>query len=232
MHNLWTNGVTQTGGAISAFVPGHGVAMFTVTAVGKRPRQDAAVHRAVARGRCRRRSASAARPPCPSRSRISACPTSRSSACRCRPRAAGRSSRSAAAGARLLKPGQRFTVAYRVTAPASGPPLALSIFTGGASYDPLDGRRTSLARLGELVSSPVHAPLATADVTTHPAVVRRIRPGARDQRAGPGGVQPAVRGAADRLVRGDLQARRLRARARRRSRSPRTPPAEPRAAPG
>ena len=94
MQNLWTNAVTQTGGAISAFVPGHGVAMFTVTAVGKRP-DKMPPYTVLSLEAARPRSASAARPPCPSPSRISGCPTSRSSACRCRPRAAGRSSRSA-----------------------------------------------------------------------------------------------------------------------------------------
>ncbi len=69
----------------------------------------------------------------------------------------------------LLGAGQRFTVGYRITAPASGPPLAMSIFSGAASFDPPDGRHTSSARLGELVSAPVRSPLATADLTTHPA---------------------------------------------------------------
>ena len=36
MHNLWTNAVSETGGAISAFVPGRGVAMFNVSALPKR----------------------------------------------------------------------------------------------------------------------------------------------------------------------------------------------------
>ena len=146
---------------------------------------------------------------------------------------AGRSSRSARAGARLLAPGQRFTVAYRVTAPPSGPPLAISIFTGAASYDPLrrpadvvgDARRAGLLP---------GARAARDRRRDHaPGVVRRVGPGPRDQRARAGGVQPAVRGAADRLVRGDLQARGgASARRPRRSRSPRIRPAAPRAAPG
>ena len=112
------------------------------------------------------------------------------------------------AGAPLLAPGQRFTVAYRVTAPPSGPPLAISIFTGAAivrparrSADPFGHRR----RAGLLAGA-----LAALDRRRdHPTgVVRRVRSKPRDQRARVGRVQPAVRGAADRLVRGDLRARR------------------------
>jgi alpha-galactosidase len=168
MQNLWTNAVTQTGGAISAFVPGHGLAMFTVTAVGKRPDKlpphtvlslEAASPQ-VGVGGSTTMSESFTNLGV---SDVKKLRLSLSAAAGWHVKPLGR------AGARLLKPGQRFTVSYRVTAPASGPPLAFSIFTGGASYDPLDGRRTSLARLGELVASPVHAPLATVDVTTHRA---------------------------------------------------------------
>jgi len=169
LDNLWTNAVTQTGAAINAFVPGHGVAMFTVTAVGKRRPRKVPPHTVL--------SLDAASPQLGvggsttlsesftnvgvsdvKKLRLS---LSAPSGWEVKPLGRARS--------RLLKPGQRFTVAYRVTAPRSGPPLAFSIFTGGASFDPLDGRRTSSARLGELVASPVRAPLSTADVTTHPA---------------------------------------------------------------
>jgi alpha-galactosidase len=168
MHNLWTNASTQTGGAISAFVPGHGVAMFTVNAVRKPLHQvpphtvlslDAASPQ-VGVGGSTTVSESFANVGVSDvkklRLSLSAWPG-------WQVKPLGR------AGAPLVKPGERFTVSYRVTAPTSGPPLAFSIFTGGASYDPLDGRRTSSARLGELVASPVHAPLSTADVTIHPA---------------------------------------------------------------
>ena len=68
-----------------------------------------------------------------------------------------------------LRPGGRFTVAYRVTAPSSGPPIAVSLFTGTASYDPPDGRHSTTAKLGETVSTPAGPPLRTIDATTHPA---------------------------------------------------------------
>ncbi len=167
MHNLWTDAVTQTGGAISAFVPGHGVAMFTATTVGKRQADKLPPHTVL--------SLDAASPQIGvggsttvsesftnvGVSDVRKLRLSLSARRGWQVKPLGR------VGIRLLKAGQRFTVAYRVTAPRSGPPLAFSIFTAGASYDPLDGRRTSSATLGELVSSPVHAPLSTADVTTH-----------------------------------------------------------------
>ena len=170
LHNLWTNGVTQTAGAISAFVPGHGVAMFTVTTVAKRHVRKLPPHTVL--------SLDAALPQLGiggstilsesftnnGVSNVKKLSLSLSASAGWQVKPLGRP------GVPLLAPGQRFTVAYRVTAPRSGPALAFSIFTGGASYDPLDGRRTSSARLGELVASPVHGPLSTADVTTHPAV--------------------------------------------------------------
>ncbi len=169
MDNLWTSGITQTGGAISAFVPGHGVAMFTVTAVGKRRPHKVPPHTVLSlEAGVPQVGVGGSTTVSESFTNVGVSDVKKlrltlSAGPGWHVKPLGR------AGARLLKPGQRFTVAYRVTAPPSGPPLAFSIFTGGASYDPLDGRRTSVARLGELVSSPVHAPLSTADVTTHPA---------------------------------------------------------------
>jgi len=169
LQNLWTNAVTQTGGAISAFVPGHGVAMFKVTTVAKRPAHKLPPHTVLSLG------ASVPELGLGSSTTVSESfvnygvsdvkklRLSLSARPGWQVKALGRPS------AALLEPGQRFTVAYRVTAPPSGPPLSVSIFTGGASYDPLDGRRTASAMLGELVSSPVRAPFSIADATTHEA---------------------------------------------------------------
>ena len=208
MHNLWTDAVTQTAGAISAFVPGHGVAMFTVTTAGKRRGHKLPPHTVL--------SLDAASPQVGvggsttvsesftnvGVSDVKKLRLSLSASPGWQVKPLGR------AGAPLLDPGQRFTVAYRVTAPRSGPPLAFSIFTGGASYDPPDGRAHVLgqARRAGLLAGARAAVDGRRDHA--PGLVRRIRPGSRDQRAGVGGVQPAVRGAADRFVRGDLRARR------------------------
>ena len=70
----------------------------------------------------------------------------------------------------VLPAGKRYTVAYKVTAPPSGSPLAASILSGAAAYDPPAGRGRATATLGQLVSAPVGAPFRTADVTTHPAL--------------------------------------------------------------
>jgi alpha-galactosidase len=169
LHNLWTNDVTETSGAISAFVPAHGVAMFTVTTVAKRDANAMPPHTVL--------SLRAAAPQLgvgrstilfesftnDGVSRVTRLRLSLSASPGWNVKPLGRTV------AQLLAPGGRFTLVYRVTAPKSGPPLGVSIFTGGASYDPLHGRRAASATLGELVSSPVLAPLSTADVTTYPA---------------------------------------------------------------
>ena len=79
------------------------------------------------------------------------------------------------ARAKRLAAGQRYTVAFRVTAPAAGPPFALGPLTGGASWDPVDGWRATAAFLGVPVFAPVPPPYQTADTTSHPAAF-----GARD----------------------------------------------------
>ncbi len=167
--NLWTNGITQTGGAISAFVPGHGVAMFTVTAVDKRRVRGlppdtvlsldaASPELGVGRSTTLSASFTDNGVTVVKKLRLS---LAASPGWHVKP----------VGGATIpvLSPGKRFTVHYRVTPPHTGPPLAFSIFTARASYHPIDGRRTSSATLGELVSSPVRSPLSTVDVTTYPA---------------------------------------------------------------
>ena len=169
MHNLWTNTVTQTGGAISAFVPGHGVAMFTVAAVGTRhartlvPHTVLSLHPASPELRVGHSTTLSATFTDDGVTAVKKLRLSLAVSPGWRVKRVGR------ATIPLLGPGQRFTVDYRVRAPRTGPPLASSILTARASYNPLDGRRASSATLGELVSSPVRAPLSTADVTTYPA---------------------------------------------------------------
>ncbi len=169
LHNLWTNAVTQTAGAIGAFVPGHGVAMFKVTPVGKRRLSKLPPHTVLSLdaaapelgvGNSTTMSESFTNNGVSDVKKLS---LSLSAWPGWLVKPLGKAS------AALVAPGQRFTVAYRVTAPPSGPPLAISILTGAASFDPLDGKRTRSATVGELVSSPVRLPLSTADVTTHPA---------------------------------------------------------------
>ena len=169
VHNLWTNAVTETGGGITAFVPGHGVAMFRVSVESNRRAMKLTPHTVL--------SLNAADPQVDAGQSTTLYETLTNNGVSGVKRVA--LSLSAWPGWQvkplgrpripLLAAGQRFTVSYRITAPASGPPLAMSIFSGAASFDPPDGRHTSSARLGELVSAPVGSPLATADKTTHPA---------------------------------------------------------------
>jgi hypothetical protein len=75
----------------------------------------------------------------------------------------------------LLSAGQRFTVAFRVTAPPAGPPYIVGALAGGVSYDPPNGGHAGSAILGERVFARVPRPFATADVSNWPAAF-----GARD----------------------------------------------------
>jgi len=170
MHDLWTNAVSQTGGAISAFVPGHGVAMFTVAAVGTRrartlaPQTVLSLHAASSELRVGRSTTLSASFADNGVTAVKKLRLSLAASPGWHVKPVG------GATIPVLGPGKRFTVDYRVTAPRTGPPLAFSIFAARASYHPLDGRHASSATLGELVYSPVRAPLSTADVTTYPAL--------------------------------------------------------------
>ncbi|HUA03403.1 MAG TPA: NEW3 domain-containing protein [Solirubrobacteraceae bacterium] len=169
MQNLWTNAVSQTGGGITAFVPGHGVAMFRVSVEPKRHTTKLPPHTVLSLNAADTQLDAGQSTTLYESltnngvSDVKKVVLSLAAWPGWQVKPLGRTRLP------LLAAGQRFTVGYRITAPASGPPLAMSIFSGGASFDPPDGRHTSSARLGELVSAPVPAPLATADVTTHPA---------------------------------------------------------------
>ncbi len=169
LHNLWTNAVTQTSGAIRAFVAGQGVAMFTVAAIAKREARTLAPQTVLSL------SANSSGLGVGRSTTVNESFTNDgvSGVKRLRLALAGAAGWQVTALGRApvaaLAPGRRFTVAYRVTAPSSGPPLAISLFTGTASYDAPDGGHSTTAKLGETVSTPVGAPFQTVDATTHPA---------------------------------------------------------------
>jgi alpha-galactosidase len=169
LDNLWTGAVSQTGGPISAFVPGHGVAMFKVTAVPKRRARALPPHTVLSLTAASNQ-LEAGRSTTVYESfdnngvsKVNRVALSLSAWPGWQIKPLGR------ARVPSLAAGQHFTVAYRVTAPASGPPLVTSLLTGAVSYDPPSGRSTATARLGETVRGPIRTPLLTADVTTHPA---------------------------------------------------------------
>jgi alpha-galactosidase len=170
LQDLWTNATSQSGGTISAFVPSHGVAVFTVTALPRRNSRrivpETVLSLAAGSSQLAFGGSATVRETFADNgtSAVKRVRLSLSAGPRWRVKALGIKRLA------LLRPGRRFTVAYRVTAPASGPPLRTSTFTGAVSYNPPEGRRSATATLDELVASPVRPPLLTADVTTHPAV--------------------------------------------------------------
>ena len=116
----------------------------------------------------------------------------------------------------------------RVSAPVRSA-ARVSIFTGAASYDPLRRPATSSATLGEVVSSPVRPPLATADVTTT-GVVRRVGADLAISARGLGVFNPPYGAAQTDSYAAIYEHAAASLRRPRRSRSPRTLPAAPRAA--
>jgi alpha-galactosidase len=169
LQDLWTGAITQSAGPISAFVPGHGVAMYRISTMG----------RGLARW-------------LPPQTVLSLAPATPELL-------AGRSTivretfaddgvtpvkrvklyfrvahgwhlkRLGKARAKLVAAGRRFTVDFRVTAPRGGPPFTLAAIDGAASYDPPDTRRTVSSTLGERVFAEVPHPFETANTTNFPA---------------------------------------------------------------
>jgi alpha-galactosidase len=168
--NLWSGAVTETGGGIGAFVPAHGVAMFRVSPVARRELALMPPHGVLSLT------------PAPAAIPVGATASVRESFTDQGSFAIKRLklSFSAPAGWRVtrlgptrvrrLGAGRRFTVAYRVTAPSTGPPLALAALSGGASYDPVVGIGAFAATVSEQVWVPVGAPFAAANVTGQPAL--------------------------------------------------------------
>jgi alpha-galactosidase len=178
LQDLWSGSVTETGGAITAFVPAHGVVMYRVAPVAGSVLSDL-----------------------PPRTSLSLTPGNPQLAL-------GRSTivretftndgvtpvkglilyfwvrpgwqikRFGPARAAHVLGGHRFTVAFRVSAPIFGGAVTLGQLVGAASYDPRVGHTTydppvgrglTWANLGERVLSPVVPPYETADTTARPA---------------------------------------------------------------
>jgi alpha-galactosidase len=172
LQNLWTDSIDETSGAISAFVPAHGVAMFrasplarhwlrvlspqTVLSLRPSSAELETGHSTIIREAFKNNGSSAVK-----RLKLS---LKAPSGWRVR-----RIGRARAERLDSLGPGRRVTVAFRVTAPRTGLPIALGVLTGTASYDPPGGPRASAATLGETVWAPVEAPFTTANVTGQPA---------------------------------------------------------------
>jgi hypothetical protein len=171
---LWTDRVSETGGAISAFVSPHAVAMYRV-----RP-----VSRTRARGL----------PPDTALSLVAGSPQLLAGHSTTvaesftnhgvLPVEQVRMSFSAPSGwtgtplgggdRADLGAGRTATASFRVTPPASSGPLAIADLAAAVTYR-VDGRtRTSAATLGETLVSGLTAPWAAADTTVGPAIYGRF----------------------------------------------------------
>jgi alpha-galactosidase len=169
LQDLWSGKVTQSAGAIDAFVPAHGVAMYRVSPISAHSARRLAPHTVLAMT--------------PQLPELLA---GHSTIVRetfvdeginpvkrvilyFRAGPAWRIKRLGKARAAHLASGQRLTVAFRVTAPSGGPPFILAAISGGARYDPVDGRQHVSAILGEHVFAAVPSPFKTANTTNYPA---------------------------------------------------------------
>lgn len=166
--NLWTDAVTETGGAISAFVPAHGVVMYRVS-VARRPRG------------LRPQIVLSLTPVAP-QLKVGGATTVRETfendgvsvvknlKLTFRVDRGWRLRRLGPARAKRVAAGHRFTVAFRITAPPLGLPINLGSLSAGAIYDPpAQGQRATFATFAERVFVPVQPPFKTANTTNYPA---------------------------------------------------------------
>ncbi len=172
LRDLWTNDVSETSGAISAFVGAHGVAMYRVGPVSRSRARALSPHTALSLAASSPQlSAGHSTTVAESFTNNGAFPVQRALmsftpppgwtvtplGARARPRAD-------------LGPGRTATASFRITAPAGSAPLAIAEVGAGVTYS-VDGRARELtATLGETLVSRLRAPWAIADTTGTPAI--------------------------------------------------------------
>ncbi len=175
LQDLWSNSLSASRGAIRAFVPAHSVVMYRVSPIDRRRALALPPHTVLslepAAGQLFSGRSTIVRE---ALSNDGLAPVKRIKLT-FRVGLGWRIKRLGRARVKRLAPGQRYTVAFRVTAPAAGPAFALAALSGGASWDALDGPRGTAAVLRERVFAPVPPPYQTADITSRPAAF-----GARD----------------------------------------------------
>jgi alpha-galactosidase len=164
LQNLWTNALTETGGAISAFVPAHGVVMYRVS-VAHRPTAlapqvvlslaPAAPQLGLGESTIVRETFANDGVSMVKRLKLTF-----------RLAPGWGLKRLGPARAKRVAPGRRFTCAFQITAPRAGSAVALAPVSGGALYDPpaQDLRRTS-AIVSERVFAAVPRPFEVANTT-------------------------------------------------------------------
>ena len=176
LYNLWTDGVSETRGEISAYVPAHGVAMFRVSPQSRRGLSGLAPHTVLSLAAANPEiSAGATTTVRESFADDGVIPVDHLKLTFAAPRG-WRVRRLGPARRTHVAPGRHFSVSYVVTAPATAPPLVEATLLGTASYDPASGHSApapsfsaSSAMFAETASVPVPAPFATANVTGLPA---------------------------------------------------------------
>ncbi|HET6865392.1 MAG TPA: hypothetical protein VFH80_05690 [Solirubrobacteraceae bacterium] len=184
LQNLWTNSVTETGGAISAFVPAHAVVMYRVS-VAHRP-TALAPHVVLSLAPAAPQLGLGGSTVVRETFENDGVSTVKGLKLTFRLAPGWGLERLGPARAKRVAPGHRFTCAFLITAPVTGSAVALGPVSGGATYDPPahDLQRTS-ATVSERVFATVPAPFKVANTTTSGATF-----GARD-----GGFAISARGA-------------------------------------
>ena len=195
LQDLWSGTVTESRGAISAFVPGHGVAMYRIKTLARGHQRGLSPETVLAlKAGTSQLQLGQSTTVWESFSDNGSTPvTGLKLSFHVRPR--WHAKRLGPARIASLAGGHRFTVAYRVTAPKTGPPVALWQLGGAASYNPpglkptpatpptppakTRGRQkaqpppvpqlTAAVTLGERVFAPVSPPLQTANTTNSTA---------------------------------------------------------------
>jgi alpha-galactosidase len=169
LEDLWSDSVTETGGAISAFVPAHGVAMYRVSGLSRSQARNLEPHTVLSLTPATTELApgqattvwetladDGIAPVKKVKLWFGAAP-------------GWRTRRVGMVHAPQLAGRERFTVAYVVRAPRQGPPVSLAQLSGAAHYDPSHHRRRVGATVAERVYAPVRPPLRTADTTNYAA---------------------------------------------------------------
>ncbi len=165
LQNLWTNALSETGGAISAFVPAHGVVMYRVSVA----------HRPTALSPQVVLSLTPAAPQLGLGQSTVVKETFENDSVSIvkglkltfRLAPGWGLKRLGPARAKRVAPGRRFTCAFQITAPLAGSAVTLAPVSGGALYDPpaQDLRRTS-AIVSERVFAAVPRPFEVANTTS------------------------------------------------------------------
>jgi hypothetical protein len=200
--NLWSKQVTETGGAISAFVAPHQTVMYRVAA----PRSGRQLAAALASAPATTLAVTSPSNPVAaggatrltvSLTNNGVTPVSVGGNLDLAAPAGWTASPTSGSGRRVLRRGDTDTASFTVIPPAPAQPIGSATFTGTAAYRDVTGPESAVATLGLPFVSPVTAPFQVADNTkgTPPAVFGELGNEFAISAAGTG-ITPAGRQAA------------------------------------